>query len=102
MRRMLIPLTGLMLSSVLGCTCVRGKCDCEFYPTLGCDVYHVRVYGLKGAGDVAPLGHAAAAETLHTPPAPLTPEPIKEMPRVASDKEEEQEQPQQLPEQQQQ
>jgi hypothetical protein len=95
MRRMLIPLAGLMLSSVVGCHLVQGKCDCDFTPTLGCHVYDVKVYGLKGCGDGGPVAAVGAAELVPVAPTPVKPEVIKEMPRVAPDKEEEQEQQQQ-------
>jgi hypothetical protein len=96
MRRMLIPLAGLLLSSVVGCHCVRGKCDCEFIPNLGCDVYHVKPIGLgcKGCGDPAPAGPAGAPEMVPVAPTPLRPEAIKEMPRVVPEREEEQQQQQ--------
>jgi hypothetical protein len=95
MRRMLIPLAGLMLSSVVGCHCVQGKCDCEFIPTQGCDVYHVKPCGIKGCGEAGPAGPVGAPELVPVAPTPLKPELIKEMPRVNPDKEEEQEQHQQ-------
>jgi hypothetical protein len=102
MRRMLIPLAGLLLSSVVGCTsCVRGKCDCDFIPTLGCDVYHVKPIdlGVKGGGGCATCsgGQAApvaAPEMVPVAPTPLRPEAIREMPRVVPNREEEQQQQQ--------
>jgi hypothetical protein len=102
MRRMLIPLAGLLLSSVVGCTCVRGKCDCDFIPVLGCDVYHVKPIdlGLKGGcatcsgGSAGPVAAAGAPEMVPVAPTPLRPEPIKEMPRVVPEREEEQQQQQ--------
>jgi hypothetical protein len=95
MRRMLIPLAGLMLSSVVGCHLVQGKCDCEFIPLLGCDVYHVKPCGIKGFDKGGPAGPVGAPELVPVAPTPMKPELIKEMPRVAPDKEEEQEQQQQ-------
>jgi hypothetical protein len=72
MRRMLIPLAGLLLANVVGCHLVQGQCDCDNVPPL-------RPVGATHA-DLAPVPAPIA-------PAPLKAEPIREMPRVTPDKE---------------
>ena len=67
MRRMLIPLAGLLLANVVGCHLTQGQCDCDNVPPL-------RHAGATAA-DVAPIA-----------PIPVKVEPIKDMPRVSPDK----------------
>jgi hypothetical protein len=70
MRRTFLPLAGLLLANLVGCNCTMGKCDCDVPPP--------------------PCNHGIATATyrdLVPQPAPVKPEPIREMPRTAPDKE---------------
>jgi hypothetical protein len=72
MRRMLIPLAGLLLVTVVGCHFMQGQCDCDNVPQ------GVRHVGATSA-DLAPTQQPLT-------PVPLNAESLKDMPRRMPDK----------------
>jgi hypothetical protein len=71
MRRMLLPLAGLLLANVVGCHLVQGQCDCDNPPT----AHAVGAPHADGAAAAAPIA-----------PVPAKTEALKEMPRGTPDK----------------